>query len=462
MGKTGRKGCEGFENMKLLIVIMAFLIYTYFFKKAAGTLNILKLNIVSFAYYLILFFFFIGGSFVYLGFRDHYLIAKVMEEAVINKTYCILVYSIVSFPLSICVFQKLMGISNVKNYYNKKLFDVTVFRENTNIVWIVVAALGMIGIAAMVYVFQCIGYFPLERLWSTSGSELSVNRIEITRGFKGNVYIRNIVMLMVTPMLSYIAYLYMRLTKQRKWQLLFALLFLYSVIAKTYNYEKSPVIWYLFYFYILEILLGNKKVIKWLVGIGIIGIIFILWLYYGIFGYAGNLFTLSNGPVSRLLITQAATLFLHIQAFPELSPYLEGTSMSRLWGKILGLSSSGIRSGRVVMELFNPVGVENGTAGVMNTFFAGEAYANWGILGTLLAPIYVGFLYSLVTCYFLKQKKTPLTIGIYVIVFVNFSQILLGGFVDYLYPLPVAIMVALLLGISVLKNRGKIKFLVSK
>lgn len=462
MGKTSEKGCEGFREMKFLIVIIAFLVYTLLFKMAAGTLNILKLNMISFAYYLILVFFFIGGSLVYLGFRNHYLIAKVMEEAIINKTYYFLIYSIVIFPLSIYVFNKLMGINNMKNGYNKKLFDVTVLEKNTNIVWVFMVVLGIIGIAAMVYVFKCIGYFPLERLWSTGGNELSVNRIEITREFKGNVYIRNIIMLMMTPMLSYIAYLYMRITKQRKWQFLFGLLFLYSVIAKTYNYEKSPIVWYLFYFYILEILLGNTKVITWLVGIGIAGILIILWFYYGIFGYEGSLFTLSNGPMSRLLISQVATLFLHIQAFPTLSPYLEGASMPRIWGEILGLRSSGVRSGRVVMELFNPAGVANGTAGVMNTFFIGEAYANWGIFGILLAPIYVGFLYSFVTYYFLKQKKTPLAIGTYLIVFVNFSQILLGGFVDYLYPLPIIIMLTLVLVISILKNRGKIKFMVSK
>lgn len=448
--------------MKFLIVIMAFLIYTCLFKKAAGTLNILKLNLISFAYYLILVFFFIGGSLVYLGFRDHYLIAKVSGEDVIHKTYFILVYSIIIFPLSICLFNKLMGICNIKHSFNEKIIDMTALGKNMDIVWMIIAVLGMAGIAAMVYVFKQIGYFPLERLWSTGGSELSVNRIEITNAFKGNVYIRNIIMLTITPMLSYIAYLYMRITKQWKWCFLFALLFLYSVIAKTYNYEKSPVVWYLFYFYLLEILLGNRKVMKWLAGIGIVGILIILWFYYGVFGYEGSIFTLSNGPVSRLLITQAATLFLHIQAFPALSPYLEGISMSRLWGKVLGLSSSGIRSGRVVMELFNPAGVRNGTAGVMNTFFIGEAYANWGIAGTLLAPVYVGFLYSLVTCWFLKQRKTPLVIGMYLIVFVNFSQILLGGFVDYLYPLPVAIMAALILGISILKNRGKMKFMVSK
>lgn len=462
MGKTGRKSRKGFGMMKLLIVIITLLLYTFLFKKAAGTLNLLNLNLISFAYYLILVFFFIGASFVYLGFRNHYLIAKVTEEAVINKTYYILAYNIVMFPLSIYVFNKLMGINNIKILYKQKNSIAMVNEKNTDIVWISIVVLGIVGVIAMVYVFKCIGYFPLERLLSASGSELSVNRIEITREFNGNIYIRNIFMLTITPMLSYIAYLYMRITRQRKWQFLFIVLFLYSVIAKTYNYEKSAVIWYLFYYYILEILLGNKKVMTWLVGVGIAGSLIILWLYYGVFDYEGSLFTLSSGPVSRLLISQVATLFLHIQAFPLLSPYLEGASLSRLWGEILGLSSSGIRSGRVVMELFNQTAVENGTAGVMNTFFAGEAYANWGILGVLLAPIYVGFLYSLITCYFLKQKKTPLVIGIYLIVFINFSQALLGGFVDYLYPLPIAIMAAFIFGISILKNRGKIKLMVRK
>lgn len=172
--------------------------------------------------------------------------------------------------------------------------------------------------------------------------------------------------------------------------------------------------------------------------------------------------TISSGPGGRIFLTQIATLFLHIQVFPDINPYLAGSSLPTLYAKVLGLESGWIRSGRVVMEIIKPEAVVNGTAGVMNTVFIGEAYANWGILGVLLAPVLIGFLYSFVICIFLKHKKTPLWIIGYLIIFMNFSQMFIGGFVDYLYPLQIVLMLCVLFGISIVKNRGKMRVVVSK
>ncbi len=47
-------------------------------------------------------------------------------------------------------------------------------------------------------------------------------------------------MLMITPLLSYIAYIYMRTTKENKWKVLFGASFILNFFfVKTYNFEKS-------------------------------------------------------------------------------------------------------------------------------------------------------------------------------------------------------------------------------
>ena len=71
--------------MRLLIVAVVFALFTYLFYKAAGTLSPKKLNMISFSYYLILIFAFVGASCVFCGFRNHYLIQKV-SETTIDKT----------------------------------------------------------------------------------------------------------------------------------------------------------------------------------------------------------------------------------------------------------------------------------------------------------------------------------------------------------------------------------------
>ena len=43
---------------------------------------------------------------------------------------------------------------------------------------------------------------------------------------------------------------------------------------------------------------------------------FVILFYYLLFGYNDTFLSLSHGPISRILITQVATLFLHFDAFP--------------------------------------------------------------------------------------------------------------------------------------------------
>ncbi len=161
-------------------------------------------------------------------------------------------------------------------------------------------------------------------------------------------------------------------------------------------------------------------------------------------------------------MTQIATMFLHVEAFPEMVPFLEGTSLPGIFADFLGLSDSWVRSGGVVMGIFKASAVEQGIAGVMNSLFAAEAWANWGVAGVAVAPVLVGFLFSVSTCFLVKCRKSPAMMIIYIILFINFSQALLGGFVDYIYPLTAIVLVVVIGGVELLSNRGSILFRAGK
>jgi len=79
--------------MKYIIVFIVLITYTLLFKKAAGTLKPNIMNVITFIFFSILGFELIGGSLVFLGFNDHYLIQKVSNKDTINKTYYILAYT---------------------------------------------------------------------------------------------------------------------------------------------------------------------------------------------------------------------------------------------------------------------------------------------------------------------------------------------------------------------------------
>ena len=441
--------------MKIIIVLAVLCLFTLLFRIAAGTLDIKKLNIISYAYYNILIFSFIGASLVFLGFRDHYLIADIKSEAVIHKTYLFLCYAIIVFPASVILCNFLLNGRKIRKQYEKQLQTGAAYRNGEKAVFIFSAAMAVIGISATIYMFICIGSVPILHLNQTS-EELARISSQVNRNFAGNTYIKNIVVLTFVPLFSYLTYVYWRTSRKIQWGMLFFIFFITSILVKTHDLSKAPVIYYAFHFIVIEVILNNRKLFRYLFAFGALGLICIFLQYKYIMGYNTNFFTIRSGPGGRIFMTQIATLFLHIQAFPEQIPYLNGASLPTVLAKLAGIPDSWVRSGREVMKLYNPAAVSDGTAGSMNAFFIGEAYANWGTAGALAAPVIIGIHFSVAFTLLLKMKKTPLSIMLYIALFQMLTGALQGGFVDYLYNIGIILTIGLIYGISVLISRGKL------
>lgn len=442
----------------LFLGILIFLISSFLFKRAAGTLSIKKLNIISFTYYNLIIFSYVGSMIILLGFREHYMVQKIDSEEVIIKTCLFLAYTLITFPSVILVYSKLFIGKNIKVKYEKYINSELKFEENESLVYILTAAFTIIGIIATKHMFINIGSVPLFTSLLKETSSLGLLRENVTRNYTGNLYVRNIIILTLTPLLSYFSYIYVRVSKTRKkqWMILFTLNVILSILIKTYNLEKAPVIYWLFYFYIIEVVLGNKKAYKMLKYLILTSIILIIFMYLG-GGYSDDFLTLSSGPLSRILITQISTLFLHVQAFPLQHPFLNGASLPTAVAWLAGSSQSWVRSGRIVMQIYNPRGVESGEAGVMNAMFLGEAYANWGIWGVLFSSFVVALPLVISFAILLRQEKTPFTIILYLSLFITFTASLQGGFIDYVYNSNFILFILIALLTSAMLHRGKIK-----
>ena len=443
--------------ISFLLAILVFVISSFLFKRAAGTLSVRKLNICSFIFYELIIFAFVGAFAVMMGFRDHYLIQKINDEQVIIKTCIIIAYTMIALPAAILLFNRLFIGKSIRSKLDSFYEEKTNTQSNEQLAFLVASILALICLFSAVYVFATIKVFPLWELLR-GNSETAFLRQQISRGFSGNAYIKNLIFLLITPLVSYFAYIYWRVGRchKKRWFCLFLFMLILSILAKTYDLEKAPVLLYLFYFFILEIVLGNRKTTKLVFIGGIIAAVVIIAMYYLLFGYSGRLFTLSSGPGGRIFVTQIATLFLHVKAFPAMKPYLGGASLPTVLTRLFGIDQSWVRSGRVVMELFNQQAVSKGTAGVMNTLFVGEAYANWGLLGVLIAPLFVALPVSLTLALTLHLRKTPVSLTLYVALFNTFSSALFGGFVDYIYNIGLLFIALLFLFIGFFIGAGSI------
>lgn len=417
--------------LKYLVVASVFTGSTILFRRAAGSLKLTRLNMISLIYYFIIIMNFAGASLVYVGLRDHYLIRRIKDAAVINHTFYALAYTVIMFPLTLLLVKRFFSYLTEK----KALSDSYSFRKTYvecdmwRIQGIVILG-AFVCTVSIIYVFTKLGYVPFFEMFS--GGDINVLRQSGSRYFIGNQYVKNLLMLAFTPYLSYFSYIYFRLTREKKWGILFGYLCLLSIIALTYDFSKSPIINYMIGFYLIEVVLGNVKSNKKILRLG--GTVATLILFFYIVMLKGwkSLFSIYTGPIGRILFTQIATLFLHFDAFPLRHPYLHGASFNH-WMSFLITNADGLRSGRVVMSIYNAEGIADGSAGVMNTIFVGEAFANYGWIGIIVAPIIFGCVIGIAAYVLPMLRKRPAVILLYIQLCLQFVTIIEGGFVDIFY-----------------------------
>ena len=116
--------------------------------------------------------------------------------------------------------------------------------------------------------------------------------------------------------------------------------------------------------------------------------------------------------------------------FPADHAFIGLSSLSQALSNIFGVEYIE-RAARITMQAFNPAGVAAGTAGVMNSLYVAEAWANFGLLGVLLSPLWVGIVIQTLYIFFLKSPKSPFHLAFFVAFSTGGS--ITGGFNEYLY-----------------------------
>lgn len=417
--------------LRILMVALGVTLSTYLFKRAAGTLNLRKLNLISYTYYLFLLQTYIGTSLMFLGDRGHYTMKYIIHEASIDKTYYYVLLTALLFPLIILIVYKILKV-DMNKVYDSYLVQET-DSENERAVFVIILFISMVCMTLMVLLFIKIGYVPLLKIFfADSGFNFKTERINVAQISIINQYVKNILVLSLIPVLSFVAFTYAYKTKKIRWIILFGALFISAICTKTYNFAKTPVIFYLFTLVLVYIILNNG--IKRLYFYGILtAFALMILLLYRVTGVKVEL-SLYNGPIGRTLFTQAGTLIYHFDFFPESFPFLMGRSFAGSILGIVGSSMTSVRSAKIIMSFYGSRSVYDGIAGVMNALFIGEAYANYGAIGAVMSIVYVALLFGLILLLFTtKFKKTALNVallGVFTSELANTTQ---GGFFDFLY-----------------------------
>jgi hypothetical protein len=139
----------------------------------------------------------------------------------------------------------------------------------------------ILSIISVIYVLVTLKTLPLKGILLGLGQEVLAGlRQEASRNFSGSEYIKNIFALGLTPILSYIAYAYYKMTLKKADLIWFILLFVFSFLILTYNIAKSPFIQYLLGFVFLTVLIKGGVKRKTLIIIALIILAMLVGIYF--------------------------------------------------------------------------------------------------------------------------------------------------------------------------------------
>jgi oligosaccharide repeat unit polymerase len=437
-----------FTIIVILVSIGCIFLSGYLFRLSAGSLSLSNLNMMTFIFWFDLIILSYLGSVVILLLQS-----TEFNELVDNitggfetklKVWIFVSYTIVAFPFGMWL-SKLIWNFKVSEFGRYRILPIrTLFSPRDSYVRYPLYLLSFLCLGAVVYTYWVIGYIPLLRS-SRLADEASVMqlRTSIDLGFGGNVYFKNIFGLLLTPVLTYISFAYYRLTKSRKDLLWFLIMFIATFFMETYDMSKSPFVRFLCGFLFFRILTGKIKaslVYRYAgIGLGLMAAFFIVFGKQS--GLISLLFSYNTGITGRVIISQISSLYRHLEIFPSYHPFIGFSSLSQ----VLPFGHPSERSARIVMEVVSPSWIEMDMGGVYNTLFIGEAYANFGLAGIILSPLWVGFLIQSLFVFLIRRKKSPLWLGLFV--YFSYNSNITGGFNEYIYDAQVIILALIVGGI---------------
>ena len=414
----------------MLYIFFSIIIACFSFKlfqKAAGSLSVLHLNVLSYIFFVhIVLETFIGVNLAILNLDDHYLINLVRSEEVKNLTYFAVCYVMLVMPLTMVALNKMCGFSPQEalesyqiriSYHNYKKYPIV-----TMMFFLSICA------GAIIYTYWQLKEVPMINFFLGQIDEMQYSRIASARAFAGIEYVKNIFAMGLTPIICYCAYCYKKIYQNALSNIVFFVLLFLSCIIVFLNSEKAPILILGIGLLIIKSLYEKVISKKTFVTTVLLMVLVILGMYIMI-NQTDAIFYINQGPIGRLLLGQVAGLFLSFHLFPEQYGFLWGASFPAWIVNLFDVEH--VRSANLIMETVNPSGKAAGIAGVINTLFIGEAWANFGWVGFIFSPIIVGIVIQTSNILWMKLPPNPIFIALFVYLGVQWP--VTGGFIDFIY-----------------------------
>jgi oligosaccharide repeat unit polymerase len=393
----------------------------------------LKLNTVSYVFYVqIVTSGLVGSVLLALGLLDYHPDVSFISDAVKFEAWLWTMYSILAMPFGMLMLNRVFGVNGKKlfNEYLNAPLDI-IGSENRN--KLVLILLTIFSISILLYVLANTERVPLYTLLIEGNSEqANIDRITARREFGGIIHIKNLLGLIVVPVISYYSYALFRI-KKNFFYLVFLLINLsIGVLMVSHDIQKAPIAFFIIGFAVMEVFISKGISVRtFLIFFGVpVALILIGYSLTTDAGFLDQLTRYNSGFYGRTFLIGYFGFPLSLELFPDV--ITQSTHFVGLPSFMLPEDGGNLAESARLLKIYtHPETIRAGNGNLYSGFYMGEAWANYGYLGLVIAPFVVGFVIQSVHLFLLLHKKNPWLLAFYCGLTVKW--VVSGGFVNFLY-----------------------------
>ena len=421
-----------FTFISLLVLFLS----AYLYRVASGE-NIWNLNMLNYSFVIIFLVAYISSTIILLDLHIFGYSSTNMSKTILGNNsrkiyiWVIVMWTMIGIPIGailINLFSKGKSIDVLMKKYKTSNFLLNLGLSERNFFLVIMVSTFIISFYNYIFRPEFNAIDAITK--GASVVEGQIIRRSAIQG-SGNLILDILFNTGTLTMLNLISYVMMLNLRARHWRFLFIFGFLLITYLSLLVGNVTTILMYL-------VVLGfTRTMVK---GVflrlyeGLAVLIFIAFLFSFLKGYGDySVFqVLYQYVLTRVVFSQISGTFFALEVFPIQHDFLWFSSTGKELHSIMNLNfeeSYGI----VMMRFYNPEGIEAGSAGHFTTIFMGEAWANFGFLGIILAPLWVGGLLQSLNRWIINKSKNAIAIAIYTYLTVSFGYT--SDFIGFYYPL---------------------------
>ena len=443
------------ESFSFVFLILAFPILWAVLLRKSG-IRLLTISIPSALIWAIFITQYIGYPILFFH-LDEYRAELVRDQNIIWQMFLWSSYSVSMIIVGFVAARKQMGPLHSGVQFNS--FHESLFSACSTERWILFAVFALSLASLFIYILR-IGWSNVAGLAAVgiidTDVSLKILRSEMGNAFEGKYHWYRLFMRDFLSMSSFGFFAHWLMRRSRIAFFSFFGSFAVAAFSMLMATEKGPSLFYLISLFIVYLIVKHGGRITLYAGALCItaGLVIAGVMYINFMG-SPNIGDGFASVFSRILTGQMVGLYHYLTIYPEQVDYLLGRSFPNpggiFWWKPISVSVQ-------VMDIVNPNDHQNGITGSMPTFFWGEMYANFGYLGIIVPPFFVGYLVYIINILIFRLPMSPLVLAIYVWVLVHIKDISSTGLSSYIIDVSGLIMLIFTLIVIGILGGGVIRY----